>query len=207
MTTQNLIRLSGLSLILGGLGIALFLIALYPLGSFFAPEVITTSQSVLAHTFHWIGAIFALFGVVGWYAALRAKAGALGFIGFIVAFIGTAVQITGGITVGDIFPIFAAERPDLFSPGSPIFISWPLLMGILGFGLGYVLLGISTFRSGVLPRAAALLVIIGAALFMRPPQPLGPFPTILTLLGAVLWGTGAAWIGFALWSSKSEMAF
>lgn len=204
MKTQNLIRWSGVSLVLGGLGIALFLITLYPLGNFFAPEVITTSQSTLAHTFHWIGAIFALFGAVGWYAVLRAKAGTLGLIGFIIAFIGTAIQITGGIVAGDVYPIFASATPNLFTPTSPIFTSLPLLIGILGFGLGYILLGISTFRAGILPRGAALLAILGAALFMLPPQPLGPFPTFFTLLGAVLWGAGAARIGFALWSNTIE---
>ena len=205
MSTQNLIRWSGLALVVGGIGIALFLITLYPLGSFFDPQVLTNSQSMLAHTFHWIGAAFALFGLVGWYAVLRAKSGALAFISFVLAFIGTAIQITGGIVAGDVFPRFASEIPDLFNPGSPVFTSLPISLGVLGFGIGYVLLGISTLRARVLPRGGAILAIIGAALFMLPPQPLGPFPTVLTLLGAVLWGAGAAWIGFALWSSKSEM--
>ena len=64
MSTQNLMRWSGLALILGGVGIALFLITLYPLGSFFDPQVLINPQSVLAHTFHWIGGSFALLGYV-----------------------------------------------------------------------------------------------------------------------------------------------
>ncbi|HKZ40188.1 MAG TPA: hypothetical protein VJ044_04450, partial [Candidatus Hodarchaeales archaeon] len=63
MSSQTLIRWSGLALVIGGIGIALFLITLYPMGNFFAPETITTGQSVLAHTFHWIGATFTLLGL------------------------------------------------------------------------------------------------------------------------------------------------
>jgi hypothetical protein len=50
MSEQNLIRWSELALAIGGIGIGLFLITLYPLGNFFAPEPLTSSESVLAHS-------------------------------------------------------------------------------------------------------------------------------------------------------------
>ena len=71
--------------------------------------------------------------------------------------------------------------------------------------LGYFLLGLATIRAKILPRWGAILVMIGAILFNLPPIPIGPFPTFVTLLGAVLFGAGAAWIGFALWSSRNEI--
>ena len=72
--------------------------------------------------------------------------------------------------------------------------------------LGYFLLGIATIRAKILPRWGAVLVMLGAILFQLPPQPIGPFPTFVILLGAVLYGAGAVWIGFSLWSEKGEMA-
>jgi hypothetical protein len=208
MSTQNLIRWSGLALMVGGVGIALFLITLYPLGNFLAPETIITSQSILAHTFHWIGATFALLGLVGWHVKQKAQAGMTGLIGFILAFIGTTLTLVGGVSAGYIFPVLAHEAPHAFDPQGPLFASSnaiPFFIGFATFMLGYVLLGIATIRAKILPRWGAVLVMVGAILFQLPPQPIGPFPTIVILLGAVLYGAGTVWIGLALWSSKSEM--
>jgi len=209
MSTQNLIRWSGLALVVGGVGIALFLITLYPLGNFLAPEVLTTSQSVLAHTFHWIGATFALLGLVGWHVKQKAQTGMTGLIGFILAFIGTTLTLVGGVSAGYIFPVLAHEAPQAFDPQGPLFASSnaiPFFIGFATFMLGYVLLGIATIRAKILPRWGAVLVMLGAILFNLPPQPIGPFPTFVILIGAVLWGAGAVWIGLALWSEKGEMA-
>lgn len=208
MSEQNLIRWSGLALAIGGIGIALFLITLYPLGDFFAPEALTSSESVLAHTFHWIGGTFALFGLVGWHLKQRAQAGMLGLLGFLLAFIGTTLTIVGGVSAGYIFPVLAAEAPEAFDPQGPLFTSpnaIPFFIGFAAFMLGYLLLGIATVRAGILPRWGAILAIVGAILFQLPPQPVGPFPTFVILLGAVLFGAGAVWIGWALWSGKSEL--
>lgn len=208
MSTLNLIRWSGLALVVGGVGIALFLITLYPLGNFLAPEAFTTSQSVLAHTFHWIGATFALLGLVGWHVKQRSQAGITGLIGFILAFIGTTLTLVGGVSAGYIFPVLATEAPHAFDPQGPLFASAnaiPFFIGFATFMLGYVLLGIATIRARILPRWGAVLVMLGAILFNLPPQPIGPFPTFVTLLGAILFGAGAVWIGYTLWSSKSEI--
>lgn len=208
MSAQNLMRWSGLALALGGIGIALFLITLYPLGNFLAPEAFVTSQSVLAHTFHWIGATFALLGLVGWQVKQRAQTGLMGLIGFILAFIGTTMTLVGGVSAGYIFPVLAHEAPHAFAPQGPLFASSNAVPFFIGFGafmLGYVLLGIATIQAKILPRWGAVLVMIGSILFNLPPQPIGPFPTFLTLLGAILFGAGAVWIGWALRSDKSEM--
>jgi hypothetical protein len=208
MSTQNLMRWSGLALVVGGLGIALFLITLYPLGNFFDPETFTSSQSVLAHTFHWVGATFALLGLVGWQVKQRVQVGMTGLIGFILAFIGTTLTLVGGVSAGYVLPVVAIEAPQALDPQGPFFASAnaiPFFVGFATFMLGYVLLGIATIRAGILPRWGAVLVMLGAILFNLPPQPLGPFPTFVILVGAVLWGAGAVWIGFALWSSKSDM--
>ena len=205
MATQNLIRWSGLALAVGGVGIALFLITVYPLGNFFDPHVLAMGQSILAHTFHWIGATFALLGLVGWHVRQKAETRALGLIGFILAFIGTSMSLVGGVSAGYIFPIFATTDPEMFHPTGPLFSSAsaaPFFLGFGAFTLGYVLLGIATIRAKILPGWAAILVIAGAILFNLPPQPVGPVPTFVTLLGAILYGAGTVWIGLALWSGK-----
>jgi hypothetical protein len=205
MTTQNLIRWSGLALVIGGAGIALFLIKVYPLGNFLAPEVLVMGQSMLAHTFHWIGATFALLGVVGWHVRQKAETKMLGLVGFILAFIGTSMSLVGGVSAGYIFPVFAMTNPEMFNPTGPLFAgasAVPFFFGFGAFMLGYVLLGIATIRAKILPSWGAALVIAGAIFFNLPPQPVGPVPTFVTLLGAILYGIGTIWIGLALWSGK-----
>jgi hypothetical protein len=133
LSTQNLIRWSGLALIVGGVGIALFLITLYPLGNFLAPKTIITSQSILAHTFHWIGATFALLGLVGWHVKQKAQAGMTGLIGFILAFIGTTLTLVGGVSAGYIFPVLAHEAPHAFAPQGPLFASSSAAPFFIGF--------------------------------------------------------------------------
>jgi hypothetical protein len=65
----------------------------------------------------------------------------------------------------------------------------------LTFALGFILLGLVTLRSTVLPRWAGLLLLIGAPLFVFP---VPPAPVIVNTIGAVLFGLGHVWLGYTL---------
>ena len=75
------------------------------------------------------------------------------------------------------------------------------LVGVL-YMLGGLLFGIATFRAGILPRWAAGLLAITAAL--TPLAALLPHP--LQRLAAVPMGFALAWLGYALWSERREQA-
>ena len=60
--------------------------------------------------------------------------------------------------------------------------------------LGGVLFGIATFRAGILPRAAAVLLIVGTAL--APTAALLPLEVQPKL--AIPTGIAVAWLGYAL---------
>jgi len=62
-------------------------------------------------------------------------------------------------------------------------------------------------RAGVLPRWAGLLLIIGVAFQMAEGSPIDQtlLHVILTI-GRVAFGLGLAWMGYALWSEKRELA-
>ena len=68
--------------------------------------------------------------------------------------------------------------------------------------LGGLLFGIATFRAGILPRWAAGLLAVGAAL--APVAAL--LPHELQRLVAVPMGFALAWLGYALWSERREQA-
>ncbi len=75
------------------------------------------------------------------------------------------------------------------------------IIGIL-YLLGGLLFGIATFRARILPRWAAGLLAVGAA--VTPAAALLPHP--LQRLAAVPMGIALAWLGYALWSERREQA-
>ena len=67
------------------------------------------------------------------------------------------------------------------------------------FTLGWFLFGLATIRANLLPRAAAVLLMVGAVLFL-----------LLSLLELPLWSIvlsiAIAWLGYALWSSPEPVS-
>jgi hypothetical protein len=75
------------------------------------------------------------------------------------------------------------------------------LVGVL-YLLGGLLLGLATFRAGILPRRAAGLLAVTATL--TPAAAL--LPHHIQRLAAVPMGIALAWLGYALWSERRASA-
>ena len=218
MLTANLIRWSGLIAILGGV--------LFPLAAIIHPNgedlaAVKMPNWVPAHLLGWVSVTLMHLGIIGLYARQVEKAGWLGLVGFVLAFVGGA--FAGGVQymVATVIPLIAAQAPALFSQATtPPSFAPPLL--VLGFVLGHILFGLATVRAGVLPRRSGFLVIIGVVLFFlgevsflgqRLPAPAlqQVFDMIrrlrvIVLFGDAAFGLGLAWMGYALWSEKRELA-
>jgi len=69
--------------------------------------------------------------------------------------------------------------------------------------LGGLLFGIATFRAGILPRWAGVLLAVAVLL---PLIGSGLFPHPLDRICAVPMGLAMAWLGYALWSELREHA-
>jgi hypothetical protein len=166
MSTANLTRLSGMAAMLGG---ALFAAAW--LLAFASGDPGSAENSVS----RWVGLAaftFLLLGLVGLYSAQNEEAGVVGFIGFLLAFVGAAVII--GYVIG----------------GQENAIPEPTLGPVAGlsFTLGFVLLGLGSWMGGVTPRWAALLWAVGAAVWLIGVAMIPP--GLLTLIGAFVFGAG-----------------
>ncbi len=61
--------------------------------------------------------------------------------------------------------------------------------------IGYIVFGAAILRAGILPRAAALLFLLGGILFNLPP---GPFPMIVLTIGGIVWAVGSVWLALKL---------
>jgi len=204
MPSSNLIRWGGLAALAGG---ALLIIA--NVAEFFLfgdqPDSVaaTTNAWVILDTL-FLGAIVLIFlGLVGLYAHQAKQAGIFGLIAFLAALSGTPM-IFGFIWGGAfVLPSMAEAAPDFVDPAfldadpSGVLLVGALLTFVL-FALGWLLFGLASLRARVLPRGAAVLLMVGAVLTF---SFVLEFPFSIVVFGAAL-----AWMGYALWSGASEPA-
>lgn len=196
MSTSKLIRWSGMASILAGV--------LYTVGTLIHPAgedvaAIASSTWVPAHALSAAAALFMLLGLVGLYARQVEKTGWLGLLGFVLAFIGSAILGSEQFQAATLMPIIASKAPTLIEESSTS--SSALIFGLvllLSFVLGFLLFGIAVMRAGVLPRWSGLVLIIGLLLSFG-----GAISQVIGIIAAVVFGAGLAWMGYALWTSKT----
>ncbi len=176
-----LIRGSGLLAIVAGASIVLTPI-LHP----HSPQ---DAAWVPVHLAYFATLIAVMLVLVGIFAQQMQRAGKLGVAGFVAAFVGTAMILMEG-------------REHIFSPdfgaGAPLGL-WELILANFVFSIGYILLGISIARAGVLPRGAGVLLAVSGPVVAFSP-PIG-VPAVL-IVSHTVFGVGLAWVGYALWSGK-----
>ena len=207
ITATNLIRWTGLSAMVAGI--------CYVIVGIFHPlnilSSVLTSRWVIVHIFACAMSFFGLFGMVGLYVRQVEKSGWLGLVGFVLFSLWLA--LIGGFTFVEVFilPPLARETPYLVQgflgmfSGSASVISFGVLPTVwtvtnLLYLLGGLLFGIATFRAGILPRWAGILLAVGTII--------GPvailFPPELQPIVAVPVGLAIAWLGYALFAERRE---
>ena len=117
---SSLIRWSGLALVLAGVSLAAFML-IHPFGAVAGADVAARFTWIPSHTFHFLGALFALFGLVGLHLRQLQVTGKLGSIGFVIAFIGTAMFVGTGMITAFLWPVIATSAPDFVSAEGPMF--------------------------------------------------------------------------------------
>lgn len=201
LATATLVRWSGLALIVGGVGIALFVL-IHP-QSEFSPEIMRGGQAILAHNFHFLGAAVAVLGLGGLLLRELEQGSRFGAVATLLAFFGTIWFAGLGLLSFAVLPFIASHDPALVAPDGPFWTEAPQPLFLVGLGffvLGYVAVGIAVLRDPTLPRWSGVPLIVGALLLSPPPVVV---PTVLILTaGGVLLGVGLAWLGFAFWSVR-----
>lgn len=181
VSAVELVRGSGALAIVAGAAIVLSPI-LHP----HSPE---SAAWIPVHLAYFATLIAVMLVLVGVFARQMRRAGKLGVAGFITAFVGTAMILMEG-------------REHIFSPdfgaGVPLGL-WELILASFVFSIGYVLLGISIARAGVLPRGAGILLAVSGPVVAFSP-PIG-IPAVL-IVSHTVFGAGLAWAGYALWSDE-----
>ena len=197
MSTRKLIRWSGLASLLAGV-LYFLAVLIHPAGEDAASMLLPAW--VPAHALGAVAALFMLLGLVGLYARQVEKTGWPGLLGFILAFIGTAILGSEEFQAATLLPIIASKAPTLIeesaTSSSALIFALVLLVSFVG---GFLLFGIAVMRAGVLPRWSGLVLIIGLLLSFG-----GAVSHVISIIAAAVFGSGLAWMGYALWSSQGE---
>ncbi len=164
-----------------------------------ASAVTSTSWSVLT-TISFICYVLVLFGLVGLYVYQARKAGILGFLGFLLTFLGYLfsgiVATFFGMTV---LPFMATKSPATF-PGAYDMLVFPGLGGGAMLFIGTILLGISVIRAKAYPRIAGILILVGGILVPAGVLGLNLVVSLIGSLSSVLIAIGFVWIGYILYT-------
>ena len=189
MKTQNLIRWGGLVTI-----VAAILLVIGGMSSL-------NGRTVVGQWFTIAGFVVLVFAMMALYGAQVERSGVLGVVGFVLTVLGA--------TLIPIFQFAVLARVSGVDPDSAVvqfFNATPLgLIGPISFILGLIVFSIATFRARVLPRWAGVLLGVGAVVFLSGGAESGLF-LILGSVGLVAIALGLAWMGWALWSGKGEVA-
>ena len=208
VTASSLIRWSGLAALVAGLIFA----GIQPIHPPDVVASVTTGEWAIITTLKLAMCLLFLLGIAGIYARQVERAGWLGLAGFLLLTLSWWLQTAFVFAEAYILPELANAAPQfvesflgIVNPGSPVEMNigvLPAAYGLLGilYMLGGLLFGIATLRAGILPRWPAGLLAVAALL--TPAAAL--LPHDIQRLAAIPVGLALAWLGYALWSERSE---
>ena len=166
-----------------------------------SPEaIIETAPTATAIAFGGIrilGGTLLLFGLIALYAYQAEAAGTLGLVGFVGSTVGILFLMGPAWFATFSSPVLAEEAPAFLESArtgevGPL-LGIGLLAPILVQAIGWAIFGIATYRAGVYPRRAAVVLVVGALLLFVPVQGV---PVVFQL--------AVAWLGFLLFSGRVE---
>jgi hypothetical protein len=193
VSSSNTVRWSGLAAMMGGalFVVSAILITSMPRGCIGGECASRPMREAgVAGALLMLALLLIVVGGAGLVIRVRnaGRLGSLGKTGIVVGAVGAALPVIGSLIQGVLF--------DGDYPLMPYFV----IPGVLALVAGFVLLGITVLRARVLPRWAAVLLIVGTLAMLgfndQNAQALMAIPT------------GIAWVavGYVLWSGMGEEA-
>ncbi|HTE46479.1 MAG TPA: hypothetical protein VK636_14595 [Gemmatimonadaceae bacterium] len=201
ITAPHLVRWAGVCAMIAG-------ILYVGVGVFHPPNVlssVTAASWTMVHILAIAMSFFGLLGMAGLYARQADKSGWLGLAGYILFSLWLALMLGFAFVETFVLPRLATVLPAFVDGFLGIFTGsastidlgvLPTIWSVTGplYILGGLLFGIATFRAGILPRWAAVMLALGTAL--APVAAL--LPPALAPKIAIPVGLGLAWLGYGL---------
>jgi hypothetical protein len=145
-------------------------------------------ETGLAGALLTLALLLVVIGAAGLVVRVRraGRFGRLGKTGIVVAAVGAALPVVGSLVQGVLFD------------GDYRLMPFFVIPGVLALVVGFVLLGLAVLQARVLPRWAAVLLVVGSLVM------LGFNDQNAQVLMAI--PNGIAWmaVGYLLWSGKGE---
>jgi hypothetical protein len=158
MSPSILFRLSGISMLLGGV-LGTVAVALHPAN-------MTDAVNIPVHLALYTAVMLVALGLPGFYARQAERAGVLGLIGTAALFLGLVfADPIHSVLEFTVIPVLAsnpAARPILDGP--PPGLMEPLMVAIPVLLIGLVLLAIASLRAGIFPRWPAIMAFATAVM-------------------------------------------
>lgn len=207
ISASMLIRWAGVAAMVAGIIFA----AIQPIHPADQVASVTTQTWAIITPLKTAMCLLFLLGIVGIYARQVNKAGWFGLAGFLLFSLSWALQTAFVFAEAFIMPQLATIAPKFvdgylgisYGRASEVNLgSLPALYSLVGvsYMLGGLLLGIATLRARVLPRWAAGLLAVAAAI--TPAAAL--FPHNIQRFAAVPVAVALVCLGYALWSERRE---
>jgi hypothetical protein len=159
-------------------------------------EAFLTSSYLVSSGLRLLSLALLPWALIGIYERQSRSAGAFGLWAFALVFLGATLTVGNAWAEVFVWPTLAQAAPGMMS-GSVADMSSYLVAGLNVsfplFGLGLILFGVATFRAGVYPRWAAVLLAVSIPVTMF----LDPTPgTFQESIGQILLGTSVAALGW-----------
>ena len=195
MPSSTLVRLGGFAAVGAGVlfVIAELLYLVVGLEGTISVETASSGAFLFQGLLFLLAGILLLGGLVGIYASRSEEMGTLGLVGFLIAFVGSALAVGAFWDVTFVPPALARDAPELLGTDPPPIILVANSASFALLALGWLLLGLTVLRARVYPRVVAVLLMVGAVLAFFPL----PFST-------VVFGLAVAWMGSALLTGRVE---
>lgn len=208
MTVLSGQRWGAVALVLGSLLLAVYA-ALFPIllpvgsGSFDYSQVVLSRGWVGLTLVAFVGVLLMMAGFHAVYSRLRSEAGFLGAIGFLfvqAAFLLQACKISWELFLD---PIIAAHPESAFLLRDGVIANDPAVMTFLVVSAIFIVIGIVLFcltlyRSDEYPKAAAILIFVGALVYAT-----GPMVSVfVSVVGVFTLSLGCLFVGLRLWRAQ-----
>jgi hypothetical protein len=159
-------------------------------------EAYFTSASHVSSGLRLFSIVLLLWGLIGIYAPQSRAVGTFGLWAFVVVFLGTALTVGNAWAEVFVWPTLAQVAPNAMTgpiTGVSPYLSTGLGLSFPLFGIGLILFAAATFRAGVYPRWAPVLLIVSIPVTMFLDPTAGTFQESI---GQILLGIGLAALGF-----------
>ncbi|MFD3744096.1 hypothetical protein [Nocardia sp. NPDC058633] len=184
MDTRALLRLGGISGLIGGTTIALA----------GATELIVDGKTPLTQILNGVAVPFGIGLLVALYSVLHQRLGRFGALAFAVQFLGFGYF--AGVAFAKNFVLVYLDKPIvdelLTTPAKSAFLATAFLALT-----GTLLFGTALLRSAAVPRVAAILYTVGLSVLCLTFL----LPAPLVRVGHIAAGVGMMWLAWTVWSS------